>query len=73
MKQKGKIRYPDLVSIRLEPELREELEKWSDEEDRPLGSLVRVILREAIEVRKAKGSRKVEVEKPPPKPPRKRA
>jgi len=59
MKQKGKIRYPNLIAIRLEPELRDALERWSDEEDRPLGSLVRVILRQAIEAREAKGSPKI--------------
>ena len=58
MKRKGTIRYPKLVSIRIEPELLEELEKWADEEDRPVGSLVRVILRQAIEARGPKKGRK---------------
>lgn len=58
MKQKGKVRYPNLISIRIEPELLKALDEWAEEEDRPVGSLVRVILREALEAREGKKGKK---------------
>jgi hypothetical protein len=48
MPKKGQVKYSDLISIRLEPELREILERWAEEEDRSVGSLIRIILREAV-------------------------
>lgn len=58
MPKKGQVKYPDLISLRLEPELRDALDKWAEEEDRSTGSLIRVILRQAIEVRGAKKPKK---------------
>ena len=58
MKRKGTIRYPKIVSIRLEPDLLEELEAWADDEDRPMGSLVRVIIRDALDAKRAKKGKK---------------
>lgn len=58
MPKKGPVKYSDLISIRLEPELREVLDRWAEEEDRSTGSLVRVILRQAIEVREGKKPKK---------------
>lgn len=52
------MKYSDLIAIRLEPELREALDKWAEEEDRSTGSLVRVILREAMEAREGKKPKK---------------
>jgi|GEM_PF-2713862 len=52
MPKKGQVKYSDLISIRLEPELREALEKWAEDEDRSTGSLIRVILREALASRR---------------------
>jgi hypothetical protein len=58
MPRKGPVKYSDLISLRLEPELREVLERWAQEEDRSTGSLIRVILRQAMEVREGKKPKK---------------
>lgn len=52
------MKYSDLISIRLEPELRDVLDRWAEEEDRSTGSLIRVILRKAAEGREAGKGRK---------------
>jgi hypothetical protein len=58
MPKKGPVKYSGLIAIRLEPELREALDKWAEAEDRSTGSLIRVILRQAIEVRGGKKPKK---------------
>ena len=58
MPKKGPVKYLDLISLRLEPELRTALDKWAEEEDRSTGSLIRVILREAMKTRESKKGRK---------------
>ena len=52
------MKYLDLISLRLEPELRAALDKWAEEEDRSTGSLIRVILREAMKAREGKKGKK---------------
>jgi predicted DNA-binding protein len=39
------------LSVQVEPEVREVLAKWADEEGRPVGNLVRRIVERAIETR----------------------
>jgi hypothetical protein len=58
MPKKGPLKYSELIAIRLEPELRVELDKWAEEEDRSTGSLIRVILRQAMEAREGKKPKK---------------
>jgi hypothetical protein len=43
----------------------------ADKEERPIGMMARIILREGLEAREAKGARKKEVEKAPTETPRK--
>lgn len=52
------IRFHVTVAMRLEKELAEALEKVAKEEERPMGSMARIILREGLEAREAKGPRK---------------
>jgi hypothetical protein len=58
MKMRGKGKFSGVVTLRIEPELREVFEKWADEEDRSVGSLIRIILREAAAAREAKRPKK---------------
>jgi predicted DNA-binding protein len=39
------------LTVQVEPEVREVLAKWADEEGRPVGNLVRRIVERAIETR----------------------
>ena len=47
------------LSLRLEGEMWDVLERMAVEEERPIGMMARIILREGLEARKAKGSRKM--------------
>ena len=58
MPKRGAVKYSDLIALRLEPELREALDQWAEEEDRSTGSLIRVILRQAMEAREGKKPKK---------------
>jgi hypothetical protein len=46
------------LSLRLEGEMWDVLERMAVEEERPIGMMARIILREGLEAREAKGSRK---------------
>jgi predicted transcriptional regulator len=48
---KGRI-YKKTVAIRLDDELAAILEKMAKEEDRPLGAMIRIVLRQALEAQK---------------------
>lgn len=50
--------YKKAIALRLEDDLWDVIEKMAREEDRPLGSMARVLLREAIEARNKKNPRK---------------
>jgi len=58
MPKKGPVKYSDLISIRPEPELREVPERWANEEDRSVESLIRIFLRQAADARESKKGRK---------------
>jgi hypothetical protein len=47
-------KFPSPLSIRLDDELRHSLEKISEEEERPVGMMARILLREAMKARGAK-------------------
>jgi len=47
------------LSLRLEGEMWDVLERMAVEEERPIGMMARIVLREGLEARKAKGSRKM--------------
>jgi len=46
------------LSLRLEDEVWDVLERMAVEEERPIGMMARIILREGLEAREAKGLRK---------------
>ncbi len=43
-----------LIGVRLDPELMAAVEAEADREDRPLGMMARILIKEAIAVRKGK-------------------
>jgi predicted transcriptional regulator len=50
-------KYPSPLSIRLDDDLRSVLEDLAEKEERPVGMMARILIREAVEKRK-KGARK---------------
>ena len=58
MAPKKELRYPDYIALRLEPELRKKLEELAKAEDRSIGYIVRIILREGLAAREKKGRKK---------------
>ena len=54
MEKKGKVKYTEFLAVRINPELREALERLADQEERPAGMMARILLREAVAARKAK-------------------
>lgn len=58
MEKKDKVKYSEFLAVRINPEMREALERLAEQEERPAGMMARILLREAIEAREAKGSRK---------------
>ena len=51
-------RFQRALSLRLEDDAWEILERMAAEEERPIGMMARIILREGLEAREGKGSRK---------------
>jgi len=47
-------KYPSPLSLRLDDELRATLERIAEDEERPVGMMARILLREAIKLREAK-------------------
>ena len=60
MEKKDKVKYSEFLAVRINPEMREALERLAEQEERPAGMMARILLREAIEARekKGKGSRR---------------
>jgi len=52
------VKYTDYVALRLEPEMRKKLLELAEGEERSIGAMARIILREGFAARDAKGSRK---------------
>lgn len=50
-------KYSSLLAVRLEPEMRKLLEKVAEWEERTASQMARILIREGLEGRKAKGSR----------------
>jgi hypothetical protein len=55
MPPKGK--YPEYVALRLETDMKAKLDKIANEEERTVGAVIRMILREGLAAREAKASR----------------
>ncbi len=52
------VKYSDYVALRLEPEMRKKLLELAEAEERSIGAMARIILREGFAAREAKGPRK---------------
>lgn len=52
------VKYTDYVALRLEPEMRKKLLELAEQEERSIGAMARIILREGLEARETKGARK---------------
>jgi len=52
------VKYTDYVALRLEPEMRKKLLELAEGEERSIGAMARIILREGFAAWEAKGSRK---------------
>jgi hypothetical protein len=57
MEKKGKVKYSEFLAVRINPEMREALERLAEQEERPAGMMARILLREAIEAREKKGKK----------------
>ena len=55
---KVSVEYPDYLTFRLAPGMRKRLEEMAKAEDRPVGAMVRIILREGLASREKKGKKK---------------
>jgi hypothetical protein len=66
VKTKGSGRYDDAILVRMEKALREKIERLSLEEDIPVSSMARRLIRQAL------AAKNENEPKPPPKSPRKR-
>jgi hypothetical protein len=52
------VKYTDYIALRLEPAMRKRLQELAEGEERSIGAMARIILREGLEARNAKGLRK---------------
>ena len=52
-----KTKYPEYAALRLETDMKAKLEKIANEEERTVGAVIRIVLREGLAAREAKGSR----------------
>jgi hypothetical protein len=58
MARKPGMKYPSPLSLRLDDDLRRALEKAAEGEERPVGMMARILLREALRARGARISKK---------------
>jgi hypothetical protein len=52
------VKYTDYIALRLEPAMRKRLHELAEGEERSIGAMARIILREGLEARRSKGSRR---------------
>jgi hypothetical protein len=48
-------KYPEYVALRLDEAMKKKLQKMADVEERSIGAMIRIILREGLETRERKG------------------
>jgi hypothetical protein len=53
-----KVKYPEYVALRLETEMKAKLQEMADAEERTIGAVIRIILREGLAVREKKAKKK---------------
>jgi hypothetical protein len=49
-----KVKYPEYIALRLETEMKAKLEEIADAEERTIGAVIRIILREGLASREKK-------------------
>ena len=64
MGKRGVVRYPELIALRMEPEMRKALERVAEEEDRSVASLIRIVLRDWLNDRESDPSQKKKPKRP---------
>jgi hypothetical protein len=47
----AKVKYPEYVALRLETEMKKKLQEMADAEERTIGAMIRIILREGLAAR----------------------
>jgi len=52
------VKYTEYIALRLEPEMRKKLQELAELEERSIGAMARIILREGLEAREGKEARK---------------
>ena len=55
---KASVEYPGYLTFRLDPGMRKKLEDLAKTEERPVGAMVRIIIREGLASREKKGKKK---------------
>ncbi len=55
---KASVEYPDYLTFRLDPGMRKKLAELAKAEERPVGAMVRIIIREGIAAREKKAAKK---------------
>ena len=58
MSPKRSVEYPGYLTFRLDPEMRKRIEDLAKQEERPVGAMVRIIIREGLAAREGKKGRK---------------
>jgi hypothetical protein len=58
MTRKPGAKYPSPLSLRLDDDLRRALERAAEGEERPIGMMARILLREALAAREGKKGKK---------------
>jgi hypothetical protein len=53
-----KVKYPEYVALRLETETAKKLREIADAEERTIGAVIRIVLREGLAAREKKGKKK---------------
>jgi hypothetical protein len=53
-----KAKYPEYVALRLESAMRKKLQEMADAEERTIGAMIRIVLREGLAAREKKGRKK---------------
>jgi hypothetical protein len=53
-----KVKYPEYVALRLETGMKKKLQEMADAEERTIGAVIRIVLREGLEAREGKKGKK---------------
>lgn len=54
----AKVKYPEYIALRLETEMKKKLQEMADAEERTIGGMIRIVLREGLAALEKKGKKK---------------